>query len=114
MEARIRRQLRSELAVRDARAKAAEQSLAELGEKCAQAEGQLTVAQKKQAALEKKCAKLKEKAKQGNASGKQVAELTASLNNALEMLAAAEARAAEWEGLASAETSATSSAFGTG
>jgi len=106
MEARIRRQLRSELAVRDARAKAAEQELAEVGEKCAQAEGQLTVAQKKQAALENKCAKLKEKATQGNASGKQVAELTASLKNALEMLAAAEVHAAEWEGLASAETSA--------
>eukprot|EP01043_Picozoa_sp_COSAG02_P023896 COSAG02_NODE_1290_length_13442_cov_6.479125_5_plen_395_part_00 len=104
VEERIRHQLRGELAVRDARAKAAEQELAELGEKCAQAEGQLAVAQKRHAVLEKKCVKLKAKAKEGDVSGRQVMELIESLNEARKMLAEAKARATEWEELASEET----------
>ena len=103
VEERVRRELRSELAVRDARAKAAEQELAELGETLAQTEGRNGALNKQQAALRKQCSTLTKAAAEGKKASEAVTRLEASLADAMARLAAAEGRSAEFEGLAADE-----------
>ena len=103
VEERVRRELRSELAVRDARAKAAEQELAELGETLAQTESRNSALNKQQAALRKQCGTLTKAAAEGTKASEAVTRLEASLADAMARLAAAEGRSAEFEGLAANE-----------